>query len=620
MQRIGQWSVPHLGTVKTLPAQDLPIEALFSSQNMLARDAVLQQRPGLQLAKNVTIDVFTGVPTGAINYRDFFNKPYILVGTTTGIFAWTGTTRRTLTMPLDANGNAPAFRGVLSGSLDHPSRFATIQLGNVIHVIHTNGVDHPMIWDGVAGSFVPVTGNPIGPESQPGDPKPPPKWTDIATIGDRIIGIIPPYDIRWGRDAEVTLWPESNFKSLAETTDPLVCIRALGTLGGVVYKQDSVWAVFASGASDAAFYRFEFRGFYEGPAGVQAVADGSGVHFYMTTTGRVAMFNGSQLVWVADGIWPEVREDIDFSKAHRVVAWYDTKHNEVWFVYPRRSDDDGLPRGLVILSLPRPEVGKNVLGAFVGVLSPFAEMPQGAATIITQNVSFNDTTINVVSTEGFEESGIAILQSPTEQYAWMYTSKTPTTMTGLAIGSFNMVAGSVVSQAKAPVKLAVTTATPYRMVDRDPKIAVFAQASAGMMFNLSESSLGCDDRGVPIGNGRDYGAPFPFHWQTGLQAAPAGEAWRMDSVEPFFRMDANYGDIEFRPVRSYTLPVPGGELGTPVTFSLEERRAKALKGINSRGRFQGIRFQYEPKSIYDDVPFINYYGALVNGHRVEGTT
>lgn len=542
--------------MRTLPAHELPQDALYDSENMLVRDGELRTRPGMK-RNSVSIVTGTGAPTGAFNYRGYDGSSLIIVGTTAGIYATDGFKwYPNMITALPPNGNAPKHNGILQGSLDKRSRFTSLEIGTNVYLVHTNGVDPVMAWNGTYDPFRPVAGDPVGPTDEPGDPKACPKFVDIATLGDRVIGILPPYDMRWGNSLALNKWPELNFKALAETADPLVGIQALGTLGAAVYKTDSIYVCFAgAGTSDASFFRFEFRGYFDGPASAGAIVNVSGVHFYMTPTGRIAQFNGSQHVWIADGIWPQLRERVDPTKGKRIFGYYDVKNHEVWFHYPRKDDADGLPHGLVVISLPRPGTGKDLLGSFPGHIAPNA---------------------------------LAARQGGSPAHP--------------------------VSTALTP-----TVAVAYRLNDQDPKVAVFDGATATTFYNLGSDPLECEPDGTQIGEGKDAGEPFDFFWQTGLIPMPDAKDHRIDSVETFTQRNANFGSLTVKPIRSYNLGVQGGEVGRGFELNLEERQTEPhpLKGFDIRGRFHGLRYEFTPikpkRNGGTNAPVVRYQGALIYG-------
>lgn len=361
LAKLGRWETPDVGELATLSPEKLPPNALWRSQNMLVRDGQLRTRPGLvRVPNSQPSHGGWGLTTGATAYRTRLNFPHLVVGTTREVASFTGATWTSRTTGFLATGTRPAFSGVLSGDLDHPSRFTQLEVGDAVYLLHTNGRDPVLEWDGVTEDFVPCASDEI-----PGTgvvPTPVPKFSDFATIGDRIVGIIPPYEVRWGSDAALNLWAQSNFHSLAESPDALVAVKALGTLGGVIYKTDSIWTIFSQGSTDAAFYRFEHRGAYAGPASPGMVVNVDGTHVYMTRTGRVGYFTGSEQAWLADGVWPRIRETIDSVLAHRGFGVYDQTFHEVTFYFPRLVDRNttpglsGLCRGVLTLALPRPEI------------------------------------------------------------------------------------------------------------------------------------------------------------------------------------------------------------------------------------------------------------------------
>jgi hypothetical protein len=559
--RIAEWGVPLAGVIRALPAELIPPMGLFDGENMLVRRAVLRTRPGLLKDPYAQADATTGIPTGAFWYTNSDNEEFILVGTTLGIYSFDGSTWVQRTGPVDATVvNRPTFAGTLHGVLGlHPSRFTSIQSGDEIYVLHTNGVDPMLIWNGKAPTFVTVTGQPVGPVSTPGDPTPAPFMTTLATVSDHIMGIVPPYDIRWGRG--ITLaplldqWPQLNFRALADTTDKPVAIEALGTLGAAVYKTDSLWLATFTGGTEAGAFAFAIHGLYEGPAGPAAIINSNGFHLYMTATGRVGSFDGSQHRWVADALWPllvDGRPDDPGVKMHPTFAQntfgvMNKLFREAWFFYPRLKDEDGYPRGLVILSLPDPQ--PDYLG-------------------------------------------------------------TPLQVKGAFPGSLSALWGG-----------AVTAGLHYRIGTPGPKVAIFGSTGAKALYTLDQNPTSCPSNEVAEDEGKDAQEPFDFYWQHGLTKAPGKATYRLQGIEPFFERDVNYGLITVRPVRSYALEVPGGDLGEPLTVNLEKRYVRPVEGPDLRGRWFSVRFESHPTLLRSaggpDAPKVRYHGCDLFGNRTE---
>jgi hypothetical protein len=536
---------------------------------MLVRDGVLRTRPGLvRVANSQPSHGGWGLATGATAYRTRTNQPYLVVGTTREIATFTGATWTSRTTGFLAAGTRPAFPGFLSGDLDHPSRFTQLEVGEAVYLLHTNGRDPVLEWDGITEDFVPCASDVI-----PGTsvvPTPVPKFTDFATIGDRIVGIIPPYEVRWGSDAALNLWAQSNFFSLAQSPDALIAIKALGTLGGVVYKTDSIWTIFAQGPTDASFYRFEHRGAYAGPASPAMVVDVDGTHLYMTRTGRVGAFTGSAHSWITDGVWPRVRETIDPTLAHRGFGVYDQTFHEVTFYFPRLVDRNttpglsGLCRGVLVIALPRPGI-RNTMGAFPGHLAPNARAP-------------------------------------------------------VILGE---VVGMPLSTDRAAAPLAVGAGTAYRLPDEIPRVAVFPVVSPTTVYHLGAlPNEECLEDTLSPGEGSDAGEPFDFFWETGLQALPMAELHYLDAVESFLRRNPNNGAINAQVLRSYDLSMEAGERAGPWVEGLHERRVKHEQGVHVRGRFVGLRYFYEPVTARSAggplPPRVRWSGALVTGWPVAG--
>lgn len=344
---VGTWGVPNKGVLRNMPIYMLPEDALHDSLNVLVRDGDLRVRPGMTTFNSTTLQnrvmgaFNTAVIASGAFQADTFQNDAFQMGAGTSIQLIVGTTRKIWAY----------FNGVFNDITDTPLtgtdiqhvRMSGLEISNALWTLITNGQDSPRKWNG-SDPTVSVAGGT------------PPAFTDITTIGDRIIGIVPPYKVRWGQALNLDSWPSSNVRVLSDTPDLLVAIRNLGTLGGAVYKNRSIWTVSATGTTDATFFRMDLRSLVAGPSSPAALVEADGSHYYMTPKGRVGMYDGASHRWVADGSWRIVREDIDQDNANRTFAVYEPTFREVFFFYPRKGDG-GEIRGCLIVCLPRPAEG-----------------------------------------------------------------------------------------------------------------------------------------------------------------------------------------------------------------------------------------------------------------------
>ena len=336
---LGRFGVPTGGVNQLMPASDLPTTQLRDALNVFPRNGVLRPRPGLRF---FDATVFTGTPTGMLAYYTADNVSVPVLATTTSLYAYVGGTWSDITVtPFTADAS-------------HPARFTTIVLGTppVNYLIHTNGVDAPVQWDGV-NPVIPVAGTPA-----------PPLWTDVCTIQDHIIGIVPPYMVQWGNIRAIDAWPALNQKQAAETADPVIALRPFGQGGqAVLYKQRSYWFVNYTGSfSEASAFQFQQIGFFDGPASPAAVVDVNGSHILMTSRGRIGVFSGSSLSWVGDLCWRKIRFDLDVSRSQEIFGVYDPVFQDVTFFYP--SLTTGAMTNAVLLTVPNPAVGRTDAGVF----------------------------------------------------------------------------------------------------------------------------------------------------------------------------------------------------------------------------------------------------------------
>lgn len=373
------WVVPNLGVIRGMPIHVLPPNALHDSLNICVRDGRLCQRAGMT---EFAATLFAGTPTGAIGsnvlgsgafQEDAFQEDAFqvaasipstlsVVGTTTRLYVFYNGTYNDITGVLPGGGTN------LGGSLDNPNRFAYLALGSppALNVIMSNGIDVPRTWK---------LGDPVF-TTMVGDP---PKWKDLTTISDRIIGLVDAYEIRWGEFLDLTTWNPENSRILADTTDATVAITNFGTTGGAVYKSNSIWNIVVTGEADSAmFFRFDFKLQIEGPASAASLVNAQKAHYYMTKNGRVGRWDGYSHEWVADGTWPIVRENIDTAYSGRIHGSYEPTNDEIIFYYPKVGDN-GECKGMLTVTLPRPMSGIEMHISFPGLSSH----PISASTSLT---------------------------------------------------------------------------------------------------------------------------------------------------------------------------------------------------------------------------------------------
>jgi hypothetical protein len=307
----------------------------------------------------------------------------LLVGTTRKIYAFYNSQWNDVTGSTD-----------LMADPFNLARFTSLQIGTppALYVVHVNGVDLPRQWQ-AAGSFSTMTGDT------------PPRFSDITTISDRLIGIVPPYTIRWYEALSVTSCPDANQRVLADTPDGIVAIANFGLTSGAVYKRQSIWNITVTGNADSAFYfRFDPKKNVAGPASAAALVNSPGAHFYMTENGRIGYWDGFTHAWVADGIWPLIKTNLDTSFVNRIHGAYKPGTEEIWFWYPRIGDA-GESKGVAIVKLPNPEEGLTRPVAFHGLMSHPVSASIDTRLIDNKVMVFTSSTRRSYTLEGSDDAG-----------------------------------------------------------------------------------------------------------------------------------------------------------------------------------------------------------------------
>lgn len=357
---IGRWTAPLRGVLRGLPPYLSPEDALYDGVNVVLRDGALEARPGLVEFHPSSLG---GRVTGALTYTNLSSVAFEPTAFEETAFQTTDAGVSSLLVAVTPTKVWVFYGGAwhditgapLTGGPFDVARITGIQLASTIYVVVTNGKDAPQQWDSAGATVEPVAGSP-------------PLWTDICTASDRIIGIVPPYTVRWGNALTLDLWPAQNFRVLSDTLDPIIAVRNLGTLGVVVYKAGSIWIGQPGGQTDASYFQFSIRGFWDGPASPAAVVDVDGAHYYMTTLGRIGYFDGSRHEWIGDGLHPQITDELDEAAASHIFGVFEPRHREVFFYYPRIGDM-GLCKGLAVIKVPDEAEGVTRPIAFRGAMS-----------------------------------------------------------------------------------------------------------------------------------------------------------------------------------------------------------------------------------------------------------
>jgi len=337
---------PFKGTWTTLPSYILPDDALSSSLNTTLLGGLLRSRCGLKSYNSTNLG---NKVLGSFLSVDTLNNKYPFCGTRNKVYRYVNNNWSDITSVIP-----------LTASNDSVVRFTSLQLGTLVYVFYTNGTD-PLKIISQSGynldNITAVSGSI-------------PTMTDICTSFSRVVGITPPYTIQWCDAINNTYvsyqaWPSLNQAILADTEDSLVCIGSLGTLGVAVYKEGNIFVGIAQSGPNSQAFRFEHRGEYEGPANPNARVSVNGTHIYMTPTGRVGLFDGTQQAYICDGIWPTLQDTIDEENTNHIFGVYDYKTAQVTFWYPRVGDN-GASLGMLTIDIPFPLAGIQSYSYFIG--------------------------------------------------------------------------------------------------------------------------------------------------------------------------------------------------------------------------------------------------------------
>lgn len=348
-QLLAEFSVPYRGTWRSLAVQQVPPDGLFDSLNVFIRNGKLKDRPAL-----TTLNPFV-----------FLNQ---VIG---GSMAVTPNDKILLAI---SQSNLHSLKLTdITWQLDTTATFATGTNPTVDTTFLENSTDYYAIfanksqtlksWTEIGGAItiVDINGNTV------------PKATSVCTTARRIVALVPPHTIKWTLTNTIDNWENLAENRIAQTNDVAICIRSLGTLNFVVYKERSIYLGQAQAGSNANAFRVNFVQAVEGPASVHSVVSAplgsKNSHFYMTTNGRIGVFSGTNYVqWIADGLWLFLQDDIDRAFTSKIFGIFHYRLHIVIFYYPRVGDNGDL-KGMVIVNLPLEGSGITTPASFLGISS-----------------------------------------------------------------------------------------------------------------------------------------------------------------------------------------------------------------------------------------------------------
>jgi hypothetical protein len=333
------FTVPFKGTWKGVAANMLGPDMLYDSINVYLRKGKLRQRPGY----------------APFNSNTFTNP---IIG---GGMAVTPVGKVLLAIEKGALYTAMASDTVWSTDITTPIANSNNSLVDITYletmsqyavIIASEGYQLK-VW--IQGSGVSsISGAPIA--------------KSVCTAADRIVALVNGNTLQWTSTLSYSNWPALAVAKVAATNDVGIAVVPLGTLDFVLYKERSLYVAKAQAGSDAAAFNIQFRQTVEGPAGVHAVIDAGGTHFYMTANGRIGAFDGSSYVkWIADGLWFYLQDDINPTYAYKIFAVFDYRQYTISFHYPRTTDEGGLMTGMVIINIPLEGSNIDSTAAFLGI-------------------------------------------------------------------------------------------------------------------------------------------------------------------------------------------------------------------------------------------------------------
>ena len=335
---IVSFTVPYNGTWNSVAANMLTPDTLYNSMNVYIRRGKIQSRPGLvqlnatSFSQAVQGGAMAVTPTDKILLAISQTQLYTLKQSDT-------TWQLETSPPFAVN--------------DTPIDICFLETSSIYTALIANSAYRIRSWIQGVGTVEVAAA---------------PRAKSVCTAGRRVVALVDPHTIQWTPVLDYTTWPALAIAKVSQTNDVGICVRTIGTLTFVIYKERSIYIARAQAGSDANAFNIQFVQYVEGPAGVQAVVDMQGTHVYMTKNGRIGIFNGtSQVQWIADGLWLYLQDDIDSRYTYKIYGVFDYRLHTVTFHYPRVTDVNGQMTGMVVINMPLSGSNVQQPAPFLGV-------------------------------------------------------------------------------------------------------------------------------------------------------------------------------------------------------------------------------------------------------------
>jgi hypothetical protein len=342
---VAQFTIPSKGTWNSFAIHSIPQDALFHSLNVFLRYGKLRSRPGLAQFGHQTFHF--PILGGAMNVTP--SDKMIIVVDKNHLYFMSEKEDSWTTNSILSNGQPLVIASDDFSVVD----FAFMQTsGDYVALMASEGYTLKK-WTSGIRTVETVVGSNI------------PLAKSVCIAASRAVCLVPPHTVVWSRVNDYSTFDPLAYTRKAQTGDMGILVESITSLSFALYKERSIHLARAQAAIDeGTAFAFQEPLYVEGPAGIYALANIGGVHFYMTRNGRIALFDGQRYPqWIADGLWLFLQNDIYQPFSHLIRASYDYRLNTLTFYYPR-NDNPNFLTGMVLINLPFAE--DQGMKAFLG--------------------------------------------------------------------------------------------------------------------------------------------------------------------------------------------------------------------------------------------------------------